>query len=74
MAGHDDEVPARFCIPITLDEGEAIITNLLDADGAETSDPRDAAVAVAQLLSGEDVGCWVTFTVEPEDFIRMRMH
>jgi hypothetical protein len=70
----DEEIPARFCIPVTLVEGEAIITNLLDRSGEETIDPREAAVAVAQLMSGEEVGRWVTFAVDPDDFERVKVH
>ena len=70
----DDVVPARFCIPVTLDDGEAIITNLMDAFGEETLDPREAVVAVAQMVSGEDSGRWVTIPVNPEDFERVRIH
>ena len=70
----DDQILARFCIPVTLPDGEAVITNLLDANGRETTDPRDAAVAVAQLVSGEDKGRWVSFAVEPDDFVPVRKH
>ena len=74
MTVADDDVPARFCIHVTLEDGEAVITNLLNAAGKETEDPREAVVAVAQLITGPDVGSWVTISVNTDDFVMVRKH
>jgi len=74
LTAADDDVPARFCIHVTLEDGEAVITNLLDVAGAETADPRKAVAAVAQLITGPDVGSWVTFSINPDDFVMVKKH
>ena len=51
-----------------------MITTLLDASGQETTDPRNAATAVAQMLTGEHAGRWICISVSPEDFERIKVH
>lgn len=43
-------------ITVLLDDGEAVVTNLLDIDGDPTTEIEDAHSLVAEILSGPDKG------------------
>ncbi len=51
-------------IPITLEDGEGIITNLIDSDGEDTVNIFAAMVCVIEILTGPHAGMWATELVE----------
>jgi hypothetical protein len=48
--------PGTPWITVLLDDGEAIVTNLLDVDGDPVTEIEHAHSLVAEILSGPDKG------------------
>lgn len=67
-----------LCIPLVLEYEdeiiELVVTNLLTETGDYTDDPREAVVAVAQMLTGKHAGRWLTVEVLPEGFEQIVYH
>ena len=70
---NQSEVVSQCCIPVTLEDGEAVILHLLN-DAGEQVDRDEATVAAARLLTGKHAGFWVFFAIAPEDFEHVKVH
>lgn len=57
--------PDEFCIPVRLENGDGVLTNLYDDEGIPTDYPPRAVIGVGMYITGPDEGLW--FTVDVSD-------
>lgn len=61
-------------IPITLEDGEGIITNLIDEDGEQVANIFAATACVIEILTGPAAGMWTTELIEDLDIEPITWH